>query len=224
MSIPSVPNVPPADDYATARGLASVPAQLAPPNEENEGIVLLKPVDAINTSRPLSDKALDVYVIEYQQCNEHFRSLYSTVWQLAATFAAITAAIIAFAAATAGKETFPLGIMPLTVAPVPMLSWFIMFYRPMHRYATLRSQRAEQIERILHAGAPDIDLELFGGFNKARGRSVGRSEDTIRDRLHLMRFWKQPRITDNVIIRAVLLVIIQTALIIINIVSPRALG
>src|SRR5437763_11687270 len=48
----------------------------------------------------LSPEAFKAYLVEYEQCMQNFRNIYTTIWQAGALFAAISAGIITFASSS----------------------------------------------------------------------------------------------------------------------------
>jgi hypothetical protein len=146
------------------------------------------PQASSSSSSRLSSEAIQGYLTEYQQCMESYRHTYATIWQAGAIFAAISAALVAFA------EKGGSGVTPLIqlLAPLPILFWWQGIFRPMNRYGELRRKRLEEIENTL--SDPTIlglQMRHFRSFNQPVREGFGK-------RLIKFKWVWQPRVIEIV--------------------------
>lgn len=170
----------------------------------------------------LSPEAVAAYLIEYEQCMDSYRHTYATIWQAGSIFAAVSAAIIAFASKST-DGSIPWWIQLL--APVPVLFWWWGIYWPMNRYGEWRSNRLKSIENLLSEGgaAPDLSMEHFRRFDRERKGDV-KEKETIKDRgiryskerLLKVKFLWQPRVSEVVTIFGLAILLLEIHLIIKN--------
>lgn len=133
-------------------------------------------------SETLSEAARGALLVEYEQCAESYRHIYQTIWQTAAFFAAISAAILAF-----GTNDGPAVLISLTgsrptgestrefwltaIAPIPFFFWYFGIFLTMNHYGELRAMRLAKIEQTLNSGVPGLKMEHFLGYNTEREES-----------------------------------------------------
>ena len=159
----------------------------------------------------LSPRAVEAYLVEYQQCMSSYRHTYATIWQAGSIFAAISAAIIAFSSKSA-DGSIPWWIQLLT--PLPILFWWWGIYLPMNRYGELRSTRLSRLEKLLSDGGAALDLKMdhFRRFDRER-----KGERTvrwfIRNRILSGRLVYKPRVFEVVTVFAFSLLILEALLI-----------
>jgi hypothetical protein len=169
----------------------------------------------------LSPEAVTAYLTEYEQCMDSYRHTYATIWQAGSIFAAVSAAIIAFASKSS-DGTIPWWIQLL--APVPVLFWWWGIYWPMNRYGEWRSTRLKRIEGLLSEGAaPDLRMEHFRHFDLKRKGEVKETEGAgdrikryFRERLIKVKFLWQPRVSEVVTVFGLAVLFLEVSLIIQN--------
>jgi hypothetical protein len=116
----------------------------------------------------LDQQAFDAYLAEYAQCAATYMSTYSTIWSAGALFTAATAGLLV----VAGLQSGPIRAA-LVFAPLPFLFWYLGLFRPMNRYAELRTKRLESIEGYLSKRVPDLEMRHFRDFNEIRKNQKG---------------------------------------------------
>ncbi len=117
---------------------------------------------AQESNKPLSEQAFQAYLLEYEQRVESYRHTYETIWQASALFAALSAGVLAF------RDSIPHANL---LAPLPVIFWFLGIYRPMNRYGEMRNDRLVEIETLLSAHVPDLEMRHFRTYSKRRKRS-----------------------------------------------------
>ena len=111
----------------------------------------------------LDQQAFDAYLAEYAQCAATYMSTYSTIWSAGALFTAATAGLLV----VAGLQSGPIRAA-LVFAPLPFLFWYLGLFRPMNRYAEMRTKRLESIELLLSEAIPGLEMRHFRDFNEKR--------------------------------------------------------
>ncbi len=113
-------------------------------------------------------------------------STYSTIWSAGALFTAATAGLLV----VAGLQSGPIRAA-LVFAPLPFLFWYLGLFRPMNRYAELRTKRLESIEVLLSNAVPGLEMRHFRDFNEKRRDQRG-LDQFFYTRVHVivsMFFW-----------------------------------
>jgi MFS family permease len=126
----------------------------------------------------LERDAIDAYLAEYAQCANTYTSTYATIWSAGALFTATSAAFLV----VAGLQSGPIRAAVL-FAPLPIIFWYLGLFRPMNRYAELRTKRLERIEHLLNRGVPGLHMEHFHEFNQVR-RGFRGLDEFFHPRVH----------------------------------------
>jgi len=170
----------------------------------------LKVEDEIPTSQSpkLSSEAFKAYLVEYEQCMQNFRQIYSTIWQAGALYAAISAGIITFASSSNIGHTSS-GISPLiqVLIPIPVIFWYLGIFRPMNRYCEQDNDRLVQIEQLLSEAVPGLDMCHFRVFSRSR-KYEGLVKRTLK-----FKWLLKPRVVEVVTIFGFIVIMLEIYLI-----------
>lgn len=115
-----------------------------------------------NTNNRLSEVALQVYLVEYQECAKGYRDTYAIIWQSGGLLAAASAAFMAFANSAVQS-----------IAPLPILFWVVYIFWPMNSYAEQKSARLRNIEEELNRSIGDLTMRYFSRYDQERKQKLG---------------------------------------------------
>ena len=175
----------------------------------------------IASSAPLSDRAFEAYLVEYEQCVESYRHTVSTIWKASAVVSVLTAGVFAFAFSADNVLGSGATSMGRIAALLPMIVWCFGIYRPLNRYAEWKCDRLAAIERLLSDSTAGLEMKHFRDYRDNR-RGTGSPEVGHGTRAPLRREARriltlkiitEPRIVEVVTACGIGLVLIEVALV-----------
>jgi hypothetical protein len=115
-----------------------------------------------NGNDTASDKALDLYKLEYEQAAARYQSIYQSAWSNFSYLTAVAAGIIAF-----GSKGMP-AYLTIVLATLPLFFWYFAVFRPANTYGDQVICRLSEIEKFL-SEKHKINLRHFSIFHGRGG-------------------------------------------------------